>query len=107
MSDMELGVRVAYDIVFERKVEYVSKAFNDQKIKTWIRSKRPMREGLLIGLRTIFDGVSTWEGNDEGWSWEDGRHPHNAALVIWHLRRKPDLVPFDSLVFLDKEAEGE
>lgn len=53
-------------------------------------------EGVLVGLRTLYNGPVEWGSYDEPTVFY-ARETIHAALVSWHLRRTPVLVLLDDL----------
>lgn len=61
----------------------------------------PMRDGILVGYRTKYDGYTRWLGSDEGNVFVPVSH-RTVALVVTTLRTNPVCVePSDLVLVLD------
>ncbi len=59
------------------------------------------KNGLLIGYRTLANGLASYEGEDEGTVFYPTEHVR-AALVAVDLKHKPVLVPLTDLVLANE-----
>lgn len=85
------GQRVVITAKLIRRADYTSLAFGTKKF--WEKYSCA-GEGILIGYRTLSDGVSYY--NSLGISYESGLS-FKAALVVLSPRTNPVYVPLDCL----------
>lgn len=91
-----LGARVRFTWTLTRGVDWdTPTSDSDRKVwrsKLWPTSPEPeAREGIIVGLRTLSDGVRTWNGYDIPVTYRPTRH-FSAYLIAHSLRAKPVLV---------------
>ncbi len=71
-------------------------------LKEWQATQpQPPKNGLLIGYRTLANGLASYEGEDEGTVFYPTEHVR-AALVAVDLKHKPVLVPLTDLVLANE-----
>jgi hypothetical protein len=85
---LTLGTRVRYSSLLLRRAEHV----NGSTRKTW----EPMslgfdREGIVVGLRTLSNGIHHWGFSDEGGHYEQ-KSSLQAVLIAWDVRKTHDRV---------------
>lgn len=85
---LALGTRVRYSSILLRRGEHVGGSTR----KTW----EPMslgfeREGIIVGLRTLSNGIHHWGFSDEGGHYEQ-KNSLQAALIAWDVRKTHDRV---------------
>ena len=98
--EMKLGDRVTVTRVLKRMAEGNNK-------KYWQRRKIVHRQGLLIGIRTLSDGIRRWDGyEDGGWSYEAKDH-FKAAMVVFSLKEKPVFVDLQDLILIEDDTDHE
>jgi hypothetical protein len=76
-----MGKKVRFDFFLSR-----TKKFNpDHSYETLcVNNYTPLLApvaGWISGFRTIADGVSSWIGEEEGWSWYPAGHVHHIVLI--------------------------
>jgi len=76
--------------------------------KTWVAEPLPDSpdggaDVILVGVRTLSDGVRQWWGED-GWTYSPTRF-FPALLVVSSLRSKPFLVPLEAYTATEEVSE--
>lgn len=89
--DPKLGQKVSFNKCLHRTVKYEANGhgWNERK-NTWVEKDHPDSMGIIIGKRTLQNGVSQWE-NEEGWMFIPNQWV-TAYLVAFNLRQKPVFV---------------
>lgn len=111
-EDFVLGERVKFDAKLVRRKEYVSYEEMEEpkesgltfkqvdrlrgEGRSWETVDEPMREGVLVGIRTLKNGRAVHHGYDGGTEFRE-TESFRAALVAWSLGRVPVLVPMARL----------
>lgn len=86
-----LGDEVHYTVRLDRGQQYPNR-------KAWKRVPlKTARVGVLVGLRTVSNGIREWESDETGYIYTPTEYMR-VALVAYSLHRKPDMVPLDSMV---------
>lgn len=92
---MTLGDKVSYTEIYIRSADL------DSTRLIWAPLPTKKTTGILAGIRTVSDGKMKKYFGDfgvvEGEHYSPTRHK-KAAIVYFHLYRRPVLVPFDNLV---------
>ena len=73
--------------------------------KTWVAEPLPKGgvDVILVGARTLSDGIREWWGED-GWTYSPTRH-FPALLVVSSLRSKPFLAPPEAYAAAEEVSE--
>lgn len=100
---MELGIKVTARAVLRRYTRPREvdgqRNYGNGHYAYWKACTIGARQGLLIGLRSLYDGVVTWDF-DYGNTFAPDKTV-KAALVVFSLREKPVYVPIESLEVQD------
>lgn len=90
---LPLGAQCAYTA---RLARAGYRAYRESSRKVWRRTDLEIAiPCVYIGWRTLSDGTNDYEP-EEGYTYVAERH-FDAALVVYDVRCKPVLVPFDAL----------
>lgn len=94
MAELTLGQRVRYTATLTRTDDPVARRRRVWRPDpTW--GHPDGREGIVVGLRTLANGISDWDP-DGGYEWVP-QETFPAVLVAFHVRRKPVLCPVDAV----------
>lgn len=87
-----------FDEVFKSNAysEPDSERYHEHETRRWETEDQPMREGVLVGIRTLKNGNAVYFGPEEGIEFRETESVR-AALVAWSLSRVPTIVPLDRL----------
>jgi hypothetical protein len=58
--------------------------------KQWEVQEIKEKEALIIGKRTLFNGITHWEDN---YCWFEFKKPMQALLVVENMNKKPFFIP--------------
>lgn len=94
-ADYELGERVRFTHQLRRRTEYRDRAdLARDRWKVWTPEHAPhgRHGGVIVGRRTLANGVTSWE-HEAGEVWHsEGAEHFRAYIVAWHLDKRPALV---------------
>lgn len=96
--EISLGKRVKFTTPLRRVYEHRMDGDRGSNWKVWkaaLSYAGPL-EGILIGVRTLSDGLVYYGSFDEPTSF-DPKESFKAALIATDLKRKPFFVRFDDL----------
>lgn len=99
-TEIVLGTKVRFSIFLKRSwVEARRENFSGHyQNKVWFPTEGPIREGLVIGKRTLSNGLREWD--EDGVSYQPGEFLP-AYLVVFDLRRAPVPVRPEDLEIID------
>lgn len=92
---MRLGQKVAFTVPLRRVSESLHTAYSDRKVWRPNLNYRGPVEGILIGIRTLTNGVREHMGEDGCSHWPDTKF--RAALVAVSLRLNRVIVALDDI----------
>lgn len=98
MKTYRLGQKITCSIMYKRVSEYRNHPTDELawKIhwKVWIQKAIKKQKVMVIGIRTLSNGVSHWNGDGEGVSYE-AKEFFKALLVVRTINSKPFLIPIE------------
>jgi hypothetical protein len=104
MGELRLGQRVRFNIYLKRGWQESTRAnphghYDDT---VWYAIEGPVREGIIIGKRTVSNGERHWIGPEEGSAYI-GKRYFPVYLIAFDLGRKPQLVRPEDITALEEE----
>ena len=85
----KFGDRVRVTGILERKCRSKNvRPHGGDLYKYWQAKPIPVKEGILIGYRTLPDGVREWVCDEEGYIFIPKEH-YRVALVVFNERQNP------------------
>lgn len=99
MSDLQLGERVSFACTLQRqRGEWDGKTRSERKL--WAPVGHETRDGIIVGVRTLSNGRTIWNGHDAQSEWRADEH-FTALLVAFDLHRRPVFVRPEHVQRLD------
>jgi hypothetical protein len=95
IKPMKLGTRVKFNLIYIRKRSMLGTEYphRPKHLRTWESFSWDITEGVVVGVRTIWNGEKYTE---EGVALFHAKESRRAYLIAFNLRDKPVLVPFNN-----------
>lgn len=93
--NLKFGDKITFDTILKRvkrKVQPEGRYYIEDW-RVWESTSVPIKEGIVIGRRTLWDGTAECE---EGWNYFVGNIPVPVYLVAFNLSQNPVYIPIEN-----------